>query len=547
MNITEIKKLSLYFILFAIAIIFQIYKAHIGMGIADEHFYITLGQDFASGSALFYDNWHIAQMISVFLAPLYKLYMAIFGSSDGIVLGFRYFYIFFNALISVIFYLRFRKYGIYAVIASLIYVIFVPFNIQALSYNTMSIMFLILSAISLDFAYRKSNKIVALFSGVLFACTVMNTPYLALAYFASIFLVIMALCKKKITVKSDFIKLYISFSLGILCMLVCFVYLVLSRCTIEELLKTYRYIIDPSHSSGLLKLVIKDLYYIIKRLHIFILMQLILLFLSFKYKQKAKQILNWQIICTITTFVYLLIDKTDILLGGLNIVLLPWALLGLNICMVKKSKDPLITRLMGMALINMLVLAISSNVGYRSFLNPLIIVAMCSILNCAEMIKENKMIGVALTLFIIVLIYNNTYIYGSNIFSNDINCRIDKGPLLGLFDSEDKVNLYQEKLKDIKLINDYDIDNAALITYDTWMYLALDKNWSINSSYIYFWEKEDYISCLNDYWDLHPDKLPALIYFDENAPFSLKLNELGLNNIKYIDRLNAGSTYIFKD
>ncbi|MCI5773538.1 MAG: hypothetical protein MR210_03145, partial [Erysipelotrichaceae bacterium] len=503
-----------YFAILIIIVMFQVFKATRGMGYADEHFYVTLGQDFANGSALFYDNWHIAQLISIFLAPLYNLYLSLFKSIDGIVLGFRVFYIIINAMVAFAFYWRFKRYNIYAIIASAIYVIFVPFNIQALSYNTMSIMFWLVSALCIDYGYRHDQVLTMMIAGVLFACAVMNTPYLAFVYFASLVYVFLQLLTKKIRINDPKVKAYVFFSFGILAMFIVFMIIVFSRATLPEVMLTIKYLIDPSHSSSILHLLLKDGYFVLKRLHIFFIMQILLLLLTCLKKDKEK-LIKMQLICNIGTFIYLFIDQAERYQGGLNIVLLPLAMTIMTMLIAAKPKDKLISGIMIFACIHMVLLAISSNVGYRSFLNPMIVFAMGGILYFSSY-TNNTYLKIVIFLLVGLLGINNLYIYGNRVFSAELNTKIEAGPLKGLYDTDTNVEKYNNKLKDIDYINSLDEEYASLITYDTWMYLALDKKWSINSSYIYFWEKAEYLNCLKADWEIHDDKLPTIVYLDDD-------------------------------
>ena len=68
---SKFKKEDLIFLIcFLLIICIQCYKARLGVGSKDEHFYISLGYRFYKGDALFYDDWHIAQMIGFFITPI---------------------------------------------------------------------------------------------------------------------------------------------------------------------------------------------------------------------------------------------------------------------------------------------------------------------------------------------------------------------------------------------------------------------------------------------------------------------------------------------
>ena len=83
----------LYAGVFTAVLLVQLWKARQGMGYSDEQFYVTIGRRFATGDRMFADDWHIAQMIGFFLTPLYELYTAVHGGTDGILLGFRHYYV----------------------------------------------------------------------------------------------------------------------------------------------------------------------------------------------------------------------------------------------------------------------------------------------------------------------------------------------------------------------------------------------------------------------------------------------------------------------
>ena len=85
----------LFLAIFLLILIVQLYKAKISIGSRDEHYYITVGYRFFQGCSYFEDEWGIAQMIGFFLSPLVALYRTIFGGNEGIVLGFRYYYVIF--------------------------------------------------------------------------------------------------------------------------------------------------------------------------------------------------------------------------------------------------------------------------------------------------------------------------------------------------------------------------------------------------------------------------------------------------------------------
>ena len=98
----------LFVFLLVIVLFIQYWKATRGMGINDEHFYVAEGYRFYQGDSLISDDWHIAQLISIFLSPLVALFRQFSSNNNGIVLAFRHYYIVFVSIIGIAIYVRFR-------------------------------------------------------------------------------------------------------------------------------------------------------------------------------------------------------------------------------------------------------------------------------------------------------------------------------------------------------------------------------------------------------------------------------------------------------
>lgn len=167
-------------LLFAAAVLFALWKCPFGFGSYDDAFYLTVPHRLSMGDALFVDEWHVSQMAGLFTTPLVWLYRALTGSTDGILLAARYAYVFFHGLVSLFFYRRVREYGLAAAAAALSWFLFAPYDIMALSYNTMALDFILLSGLLLATAEQRWCWAL---SGLFLAGAVLCCPYFALAYF----------------------------------------------------------------------------------------------------------------------------------------------------------------------------------------------------------------------------------------------------------------------------------------------------------------------------------------------------------------------------
>lgn len=509
----------------------QLWKARRGIGSADEHFYITLGWRLEMGDALFADDWHIAQMISVFLYPLVHLYRLLFHSNTGIVLGFRVYYSLFTALVGTAIYVRFRSYGYRAVIAAALYMVFTPFNIQALSYNTMGPGFLILSFLLVDLSgkHRLANAV----SGLLFSWAVLCTPYLAL-----VFIVLIGISLVRPGIVSRRCTGFMTIGAGIAAVI--FLAFVFSRSGLSSVIYGLRHLIDPSHTISLTQQIYKNLgrlYYFFGPLALALPVCLILCLLFRKKDEKGREmVLTVSFLLMLLNCIWLLaISRYQMEVGGFTVILIPAAFFFLEeMILFGTSKEAAIA--MGLSLAYALALFLSSNVGPRSFAGPLIIGTAFSALDMRHRsIRDSVFYGFLIVVFVLFKTIN---VYGGY---SDFSTRIEKGPLAGLYDSDEINRDYQRHLQDITFINGQsDYDTAYLITSNSWEYLALNKRIAANSTYMYFWNEEEYTACMDDYIASHPQRYPSYVYLDTENPYAMTGDDPWLSDQPQLQQLAAG-------
>ena len=129
----------LFIVLMCFGVILSIWKLRYGFGGSDEAFYLTVPHRLSLGDALFSDEWHVSQLSGFLLIPFVSLFRMITGSTDGIMIAARVLYLVLHTGAAVLIYTRLRKYGIISVFGCVLYFIYTPYNIMALSYNTMGI------------------------------------------------------------------------------------------------------------------------------------------------------------------------------------------------------------------------------------------------------------------------------------------------------------------------------------------------------------------------------------------------------------------------
>ncbi len=164
-----------------LVLIFSLWKCKYGLGNSDEPFYLTIPYRMCQGDKLFLDEWHVSQTSAFLLAPLMKIYLMLCKNTDGIILNFRYIYILINMIVAVVGYCRLKNYGKSAGVICILYFLFVPFNIMALSYNTIGLAANFLCTIFL-FTARDRCKSDYIVAGIFYAAMVLCQPLLIIIF-----------------------------------------------------------------------------------------------------------------------------------------------------------------------------------------------------------------------------------------------------------------------------------------------------------------------------------------------------------------------------
>lgn len=176
------KETVLFILLLIGCIILYLYRISWGMADVDESFYLTIPLRLLQGDALLTEEWHVSQLSAVIVYPILKLYLLCFKTTDGIMIAFRYIYVIFHTLTTIIAYLILRKRdGKIAVSVSILFFIFTPFNIMSLSYNTLGLdmVFIFAAALAVSKGVSIKNTICL---GTIFALAVLCNPYLSVLY-----------------------------------------------------------------------------------------------------------------------------------------------------------------------------------------------------------------------------------------------------------------------------------------------------------------------------------------------------------------------------
>ena len=175
--------------------IYYVITARYGVIFADEGVYLTIAERIVHGERPLVDEWQVAQLSCLFFCLPYKIYVALKGSTTGIILCMRYLFVAFNAVVYWFVYSRLRAYKWQGLLASALLCICVPFGIFACNYYTMSVRLMMIVCLLL-FSEKQSVPTLWI-AGVLLSCAVLYEPGLAFLYFGYCILVLIRFVLRK--------------------------------------------------------------------------------------------------------------------------------------------------------------------------------------------------------------------------------------------------------------------------------------------------------------------------------------------------------------
>lgn len=188
----------IFFVCIFLGIVFLAWRAPYGYCFNDEPFVATLGQRINFGDCLIFDEWNMAQTVSPVIALFYKIFVFINGSTEGILLAFRYIYclIWITVCSSILWFFLNNKYfnnyfsgrkilkELTAISVFFYLVLFSPLDYMTLSYTSMGLSSILVITMFL-FQIPKDNKthfVFWLFLGILVSLSVLCSPWMALFY-----------------------------------------------------------------------------------------------------------------------------------------------------------------------------------------------------------------------------------------------------------------------------------------------------------------------------------------------------------------------------
>lgn len=528
--------------LMLLAVIFAIWKCLYGFGGNDEAFYLTIPHRLLMGDSLLNDEWHLSQLSGFLLMPFVAVFESITKSTDGIIFAMRIIYVIFHSAVSVFIYIRLREYKYIAMAVALLYFLFTPFSIMALSYNTMSLDLLVFTGVLIATA-NIEKKIPFIICGLTFAMAVLCCPYMAVTYVLFGICVAVHYVLKKTKHTNTFLstdifsaKTFLWFTVGVGIMAVIFLVFVLSRASISEILENLPYILsDPEHPQISITEKFRLYYTSVLNCHplifiSFISYAVVILFLIFDKKRKQHSViyLTASTVIAVFTFILFINRLTE---SYYNAVMFPMLFIGITSYILCENKPKkLFAGVFVMGMLYSVAVCFSSNQYSYVILMAMAVSNVASLIFLAVLLNEikesnskvkhhNLLKNISITMAaiaigfqgILQIVIKAEYCFWETETTQNLQCKIEKGPAKGLYTSLSNYHIYSNIYNDISYYNDIEKGNILFLTEKCWCYLAVE-DFSFGTFSAWVSPNNSTLNRLQQYYNLNPEKIPEYIY-----------------------------------
>lgn len=172
------KKEWAVYLVFAVVAIGLIIRAHYGMDLTDETFYLATAKRFSEGDLAIKYDWNTAQIFGLLLVPVYRIYTGITGSNEGIIIFMRILLVLAEWITAMTLYSLLKKMGkntTYALLIAICFFVYVRGNIITFSYYSMGM----LTFLWMIFEVAAGCYLLA---GIFYAISVLCMPYMAVLF-----------------------------------------------------------------------------------------------------------------------------------------------------------------------------------------------------------------------------------------------------------------------------------------------------------------------------------------------------------------------------
>jgi len=535
---------GIFAVLMAVSAVFLFWKCRYGFANMDESLYLAIPYRLWQGDGLFVNEWNLSAFSSFLLLPFVSAYMAIMGTTQGIILNFRYIFTALQGLCAVFMYFKLKRYNWFgAVAAAVTFFLYAPFGIMALSYNSMGIQ-CVAVAVVLLLTNEKGAKLPYIAAGVLFAGAVLCCPYLVAVYALYSVLVLINTVKKG-CFSLDILdkKCWLWTTVGISVLAAAFLIFALSRASVSEIITGLQWMLnDPQHQSKGIASVIAEYFkqvFICSDISLFIYAgYAVLLIIRLLTKGRLPDVLFF---CAGAVLAGLMMLPFVTWQMYINRVIFPVNVFGAFCAVLSGNKD--VRRLFKVVWIPGILygmcIHMASTEGFLNIASVSLISLMASlvivVLTGAEVISKTRSNGLSLLAVCAVAAvlamqigataytrYESVF-WESGWFGAGMPAQtqlLEKGPEKGILATEEKQDMYNAFVEDVEAMVDIHNPQSVLyISQNTWLYLISgDVRVASFSAWLPGGDEEQMqhtMERLESYFGLDADRLPHIIFAEE--------------------------------
>lgn len=557
---------------FALMLVFLIWKAPFGFQGKDEPFYLTIPYRMMQGDSLITDEWHVTQLSAFLLYPIVRLYAALGGTGEGILLAFRYIYVAVQAATAAYIWLRLRRVNAPGgIAAALLFMVFAPNQLMALSYNTMG--FALMTAAGLTMALGKRRVVSCFVSGLMLAGAVLCCPQLAALYLIYSVCVLLVKLSPRAAQYLDFGfsgKEWLCLTAGAGVIAIVFAVVVLSSAGLDGFLAAIPEILkDPAHPAtgvgekvGEAGRMFKMAY---PALWVFAAMGTLLITIGADRGRMRRR--GIYALCALLLTAALM--HWDVIHKENNFVMLPVNYLGLCAYILTEKKN---TRLFRFLFIPGCVYGVcihfASNTHIYAITSAMCVTCTASLpligTLSSELLHDSRerasrmsrvlcaatsaalILALAAQLGIETLLRMRYCFAAGETRTAYMDCVIESGAAKGIKTTRECAGEYYSLLNSTQAVRDGQGKNVLYLTYQTWPYLLDEKTDCGYSAWLGLDYPENVAARLKRYWELHPEKAGSIyIYIDKSLSGQEQetlLSALGQDAASLND---SGSGYIY--
>ena len=513
-----------FLILLAGCFLFCLWRTPFGNPSWDETSYLAMMHRFWLGDIPILQEWHPTQFSAILTLPVYSAYLAIHGSSDGIVLFMRYLFLIAQALTAIFLYFRIRKYGWISILCALLLFLTAKNEMYSLNYNGLGLILAILTAVLL-YLKGKHQKLETYLAGICFAGLSLCTPHIALLYVLGSFALLI-----RREAFSEERSSWGYFTFGILTIAGIFAVFFLSKGNVVEYAAAIPELFKGADHSSSLKTGLVQYLALGKMIlmnSVFTMLGVpafaILLFLSWK-KHGTKKAENTYLPIGLLLTLILLIGYQF----GNNYSMIAFVPLGMLCLILDQNADRRLKKFFLFGIGYMLMMNLSSNTILNGVQFASTVCMVPSLIEAAQMIPARKKRAKALlccctiVMLCMDLVHKMTYCYVDESPFHLHAVYEGKGPMRGICSTEENISSYEE-LQTVWNQSIEGHENVMIYSLNRWLYLELIPGQHVASHTI--WLKSSGESDLNSlarYYHEHSERTPDYVMVPYRAESDLQ-------------------------